>query len=161
MGSLRPPWVHSEILSQNTTHSQAMVAHTCNPSYSGGRDPEDGGSKPAWAKCLWDPISKKTHHKKKGWWSCSRCRPWVQTLVLKHTHTKREKEERERERQRERETNEQRKRDREEKEKEKRKRKEREKGNKGKVVSRMYTWLWPRWASNPGSTTHLSVWLWA
>jgi hypothetical protein len=25
------------------------VAHACNPSYSGGRDQEDGGSKPAWA----------------------------------------------------------------------------------------------------------------
>jgi hypothetical protein len=26
------------------------VAHTCNPSYSGGRDQEDHGSKPAQAK---------------------------------------------------------------------------------------------------------------
>jgi hypothetical protein len=26
-----------------------LVAHTCNPSYSGGRDQEDGGSKPAQA----------------------------------------------------------------------------------------------------------------
>jgi hypothetical protein len=25
------------------------VAHTCNPSYSGGRDQEDQGAKPAWA----------------------------------------------------------------------------------------------------------------
>jgi hypothetical protein len=27
-----------------------LVAHTCNPSYSGGRDQEDHGSKPAQAK---------------------------------------------------------------------------------------------------------------
>jgi hypothetical protein len=26
-----------------------LVAHACNPSYSGGRDQEDPGSKPAWA----------------------------------------------------------------------------------------------------------------
>jgi hypothetical protein len=34
------------------------VAHTCNPSYSGGKDQEDNGSKPAQAKSLQDPISK-------------------------------------------------------------------------------------------------------
>jgi hypothetical protein len=35
------------------------VAHACNPSYSGGRDQEDrGGSKPAAANSLRDPISK-------------------------------------------------------------------------------------------------------
>jgi hypothetical protein len=27
--------------------SQALVAHACNPSYTGGRDQEDRGSKPA------------------------------------------------------------------------------------------------------------------
>jgi hypothetical protein len=27
-----------------------IVAHTCNPSYSGGKDQEDQGSRPAWAK---------------------------------------------------------------------------------------------------------------
>jgi hypothetical protein len=26
--------------------SQVLVAYACNPSYSGGRDQEDGGSKP-------------------------------------------------------------------------------------------------------------------
>jgi hypothetical protein len=30
-------------------YSWALVAHTYNPSYSGGRDQEDRGSKPAWA----------------------------------------------------------------------------------------------------------------
>jgi hypothetical protein len=34
------------------------VAHTCNPSYSGGRDKEDWGLKPVWANSLQDPISK-------------------------------------------------------------------------------------------------------
>jgi hypothetical protein len=60
---------------------QAPAAHACNPSYSGGRDQEDHGSKPAWANSFWDPTSKKpiTHTHKKGWWSDSRCRPWVQT----------------------------------------------------------------------------------
>jgi hypothetical protein len=38
--------------------SQAPVAHTCNPRYSGGRDQEDHGSKPAQANSLRDPISK-------------------------------------------------------------------------------------------------------
>jgi hypothetical protein len=28
---------------------RALVAHTCNPSYSGGRDQEDSGSTPAQA----------------------------------------------------------------------------------------------------------------
>jgi hypothetical protein len=40
------------------------VAHTYNPSYSGVRDQEDLGSKPVQANSLWDPILKKTLHKK-------------------------------------------------------------------------------------------------
>jgi hypothetical protein len=43
--------------------SQEPVAHTCHPSYSGGRDQEDHGSKPAWANSSRDPISKNTHYK--------------------------------------------------------------------------------------------------
>jgi hypothetical protein len=39
-----------------------LVAHTCNPSSSGGRDQEDGGSKPAWA--IMRPYIDKTPHKK-------------------------------------------------------------------------------------------------
>jgi hypothetical protein len=35
------------------------VAHTCNPSYSGGRDEEGQGSKPAQANSSRDPTSKK------------------------------------------------------------------------------------------------------
>jgi hypothetical protein len=60
--------------------SQMLVAHTCNPSYSGGRHQEDYGLISVRANSLWDPISKKTHLKKR-WWSDSRCRPWVQTPV--------------------------------------------------------------------------------
>jgi hypothetical protein len=51
------------------------VALTCKPSYSGGRDQKDRGSKPAQANSLRDPISKK------GWWSGTRCRTWLQTPV--------------------------------------------------------------------------------
>jgi hypothetical protein len=39
------------------------VAHAGNPSYSGGRDQDDCGLKPAWANSARDPISKKIHHK--------------------------------------------------------------------------------------------------
>jgi hypothetical protein len=55
--------------------SRAPVPHTCNPSYSGGRDQEDQGLKPAQANSSQDSISKKDPSQKKGWWSGSRCRP--------------------------------------------------------------------------------------
>jgi hypothetical protein len=42
------------------------VAHTCNPSYSGGRDQEDHGSKPAQANSSGDPTLKKKTMQKKG-----------------------------------------------------------------------------------------------
>jgi hypothetical protein len=34
------------------------LAQSCNPSYLGGRDQEDHGSKPVQANSSWDPISK-------------------------------------------------------------------------------------------------------
>jgi hypothetical protein len=46
------------------------VAHSCNPSYLGGRDQEDRGSKPVGANSSRDPIFKKPIKKKKrlvGW----------------------------------------------------------------------------------------------
>jgi hypothetical protein len=46
---------------------QVPLAHACNPSFSGGRDQEVGGSKSAWE----DPILKKPITKK-SWWSGSR-----------------------------------------------------------------------------------------
>jgi hypothetical protein len=45
----------------------ALVAYTCNPSYSGGRDQEDHELKPAWANSS-RLYLENTHHKK-GWWS--------------------------------------------------------------------------------------------
>jgi hypothetical protein len=64
--------------------SWALVAHTCNPSYSGGRDQEDGGWNSAWANSSWYSILKKPITKK-GWRSDSKRRHWVQTPV---SHTK-------------------------------------------------------------------------
>jgi hypothetical protein len=42
------------------------VAHAYNPSYSGGRDHEDCGSKPAWANSLREPILKNPSQKRAG-----------------------------------------------------------------------------------------------
>jgi hypothetical protein len=42
---------------------ELLVAHACNPSYSGGRDQEDCSSKPACANSLRDPILKNTQHR--------------------------------------------------------------------------------------------------
>jgi hypothetical protein len=53
------PIIHQKI-------SQVLVAHACNPSYSGGRDQEDHSSKPARANSLQDPISKKPITKRAG-----------------------------------------------------------------------------------------------
>jgi hypothetical protein len=44
--------------------TRALVAHTCNPSYSGDRDQEDHGLKPAQANSLRDLILKK--HQRAG-----------------------------------------------------------------------------------------------
>jgi hypothetical protein len=63
--------------------SQATMAHACNPSYSGDRD-QDCGSKPAQTNSSLRPyFKKKKKITEKGWWSSSRCRPWVQTPVPK------------------------------------------------------------------------------
>jgi hypothetical protein len=61
-------------------HHLGTGGHVYNPSYSGGRDLEDGCLKTAWANSLWDPILKKLITRK-GWWSGSRYRPWVQNPV--------------------------------------------------------------------------------
>jgi hypothetical protein len=57
-------------LTKNNTFNWAPVAHTCNPSYSGGgggRDQGDHGSKPAQANSSQDPSQKKKKITKKGW----------------------------------------------------------------------------------------------
>jgi hypothetical protein len=42
-----------------------LVAHTCNPGYSGGRDQEDYSSKPAQENRSLDPISKQNNNNRK------------------------------------------------------------------------------------------------
>jgi hypothetical protein len=44
--------------------SQVLEAHTCNPSYSGGRNQENPSSKPAPANSSRDPVLKKAFTKK-------------------------------------------------------------------------------------------------
>jgi hypothetical protein len=53
---------------------RCWLTDACSPSYLGGRDQEDPGSKPAWANILRAPISKKPITKK-GWWRGSRFSP--------------------------------------------------------------------------------------
>jgi hypothetical protein len=43
-----------------------LAFHACHPSYSGGRDQEDHGSKPARANGSRDPILKNSSHKRAG-----------------------------------------------------------------------------------------------
>jgi hypothetical protein len=47
--------------------SRALVAHTCNPSYLGGRD-QDCSSKPIWENSLRDPILKIPNTKNMAKW---------------------------------------------------------------------------------------------
>jgi hypothetical protein len=54
------------ILLESVEMCWAPVAHTCNPSYSRGRDQEDRGSKPAQANSSCDPISKIPNTKMAG-----------------------------------------------------------------------------------------------
>jgi hypothetical protein len=49
----RKPWFHS-----TPSKCWAPVVYACNPSYSGGRDQEDCGSKLAWANSWRDAILK-------------------------------------------------------------------------------------------------------
>jgi hypothetical protein len=50
-------------MSSKPRRNWVLVAHTCNPSYSRGRDQEDQVLKPAWANNLGDPVSKSTQYK--------------------------------------------------------------------------------------------------
>jgi hypothetical protein len=59
MNSFRDP------MSKIARPSWALVAHTCNPSYSGGRDQEALGLKPTRANSLQNPISGKKNNNKK------------------------------------------------------------------------------------------------
>jgi hypothetical protein len=44
--------------------SQALVSHAYNPSYSGGRNQEDHGLKPAWTNSSLRPYLKNKSHKR-------------------------------------------------------------------------------------------------
>jgi hypothetical protein len=84
------------VVTKITIMSQALVAHTCNPSYSGGRDQEDRGLKPAWANSFQDP-NLKIPDTKQGWWSGSSdrapsVRSLIQTQILQKKKKKRKKE---------------------------------------------------------------------
>jgi hypothetical protein len=50
----------------------APVGHICNPSYSGDRDQENHGLKPAWANSVQDLISKM-QNTNQGWCSGASC----------------------------------------------------------------------------------------
>jgi hypothetical protein len=43
-----------------------LVAHSCNPSYSGGRDQEDYGLELTWANILSDAVLKNPITKRAG-----------------------------------------------------------------------------------------------
>jgi hypothetical protein len=50
---------------KNHLFEPGAVAHTCNPSYPGGRDQEDCGSKPA-QEIARETLSQKTQHKNRA-----------------------------------------------------------------------------------------------
>jgi hypothetical protein len=63
---------HSFSHSPEGWKSKIKVLAGCGPSYSGSRDQEDRGLKPAWANRSGDPIKKP--NTKKGWQSGSSVR---------------------------------------------------------------------------------------
>jgi hypothetical protein len=60
-------WVYMHCLIEIFTQSRAPMSHTCNPSYSGGRNEEDIRSKSARANSSRAPNSK-IPFTKKWWW---------------------------------------------------------------------------------------------
>jgi hypothetical protein len=65
--------VISTFVTKSVYPNLAQVAHICNPSYSGGRDQEDPGSKPAWENNSQDYLKKTLH--KNGLLEWLKCRP--------------------------------------------------------------------------------------
>jgi hypothetical protein len=55
---------YSLIYEARITCSRGLLSHAHNPSYPGGRNQEDSGSKPTWANSSGDPISKRPITKK-------------------------------------------------------------------------------------------------
>jgi hypothetical protein len=62
----QPLHLDQSLLIEEVTFHWALVAHACNPSYSGSRDQEDHSSKPAQANSPRDPILKKPSQKRAG-----------------------------------------------------------------------------------------------
>jgi hypothetical protein len=62
------PWVASPASPKTNKikNSQVLMAHSCNPGYSGSRDEEDQFLKPTPGKVLHRPYLEKTHHKKRA-----------------------------------------------------------------------------------------------
>jgi hypothetical protein len=56
----------SESAASRSLFHRALVAHTCNPSYSQSRNQEDCGSKPSQGKEFGSSYLEKTRHTKKG-----------------------------------------------------------------------------------------------
>jgi hypothetical protein len=56
-------WLQAILLKMKA--SRVLVVHICNPSYSGGRDQEDHGSKPAWANSSVRTYLENIQYKKK------------------------------------------------------------------------------------------------
>jgi hypothetical protein len=61
---------HNVCLKNVHSTCEAEMAHSYNPSFSGGRDQEDHSSKTAPANSSTDPITKLSNTRK-GWWSGS------------------------------------------------------------------------------------------
>jgi hypothetical protein len=80
-------FVKEGLYGRKSLGSRTSVAHACNLSYWGVRDQEDCSSKPARANSSARPYLEKPFTKI-GWWSGSRCRPWVQTPVPPKTEIK-------------------------------------------------------------------------
>jgi hypothetical protein len=68
--------------------SQVLVAHACNPSYSGCRDQEDQSLKPAPANSSQYFISKKPITRKRAWWSEAPVPLHMHTHTCTHTTVK-------------------------------------------------------------------------
>jgi hypothetical protein len=79
---------------RNLVFSWVLVAHACNPSYSGGRDQEDRGSKSDQTNSFRNPISKKKKKSQK-----QDCVEWlkVEGSEFKPQHRKKSKNKKKRE----------------------------------------------------------------
>jgi hypothetical protein len=75
-------FISPQPLNKNNTRSQALVAHSCNPSYLGGWDWEDCNLRPTRTNSWWEPISRITRAK----WTAGVAQA-VEHLLCKHRHT--------------------------------------------------------------------------